>query len=581
LATAGTEAKRQHLRSLGVEHVFDSRSVAFADEIRACTNGRGVDVVLNSLAGPAIVAGLSVLAPRGRFVEIGKRDVYANARLGLELFKNNIAYLFVDIAALTKDDPVYVAGLFRRVIDLVVEGIVDPLPITTLPVGDAPEAFRSMAQAEHVGKLVLAGPAGSVDVGGPYVRPDSTYVITGGLGGLGLAVGRRFVERGARHLVLLGRAGPSPDALIAIESLREMGATVRVVAADVSDADQLGAALRDVREAMPPLRGIVHAAGSLADATIREMDPARLRAALAPKLAGGWNLHRATLEDPLDFFVLFSSVAAILGLAGQANYAAANAYLDALAAQRHALGRPALSIAWGPWTKVGLAATSSNRGSRLAARGLGGVEPDEALDALEVLLDSGVSNAAVMRLDAARWIADDPQSAALLGGLVTAEQAPVGTQRGLAERVRETPVGRRRRLMVEDAVRAELAPVLRIEEGRIDAHRSFKAMGLDSLMALEFRNRLEARTGARLSATMAWNYPNVAILAGHLAERMNVALDLADEPPVATTDSPVAATDAPGSSPAGESATQEDLEALLSAELAAVDRLLNGDGSAS
>jgi acyl transferase domain-containing protein/NADPH:quinone reductase-like Zn-dependent oxidoreductase/NAD(P)-dependent dehydrogenase (short-subunit alcohol dehydrogenase family)/acyl carrier protein len=573
LATAGTEAKRAYLRTLGVEHVFDSRTLAFADGVRACTGGRGVDVVLNSLTGPAIPAGLSTLAPRGRFIEIGKRDVYANARLGLELLKNNLAYLVVDIAALTEDDPHYVAGLFQRAMAMVATGALGPLPITSTPVGSATAAFRSMAQAAHTGKLVLMAADGPVVVDGPQVRPDSTYVITGGLGGLGLAVARRFVEQGARHLALLGRMRPSQRAQDAIDAMRELGACVRVLSTDVSDAGQLEAALHEVRVTMPVLRGIVHAAGSLADATIGEMDTARIHAALAPKLAGGWNVHRATLDDPLDFFVMFSSAAAVLGLAGQSNYAAGNAFLDALAHERRSIGKPALSIEWGPWAHVGLAAAATNRGDRLAARGLASVGSVEALDAFERLLDEGRPTAAVMRFDAARWIADDPQAASLLGDLVVAG-APslVAVRRGLVERLLETPIGGRRRSVLEDAVCAELAPVLRVEAHRVDRHRPFKAMGLDSLMALELRNRLEFQTAVHLSATLAWNYPTVAILASYLAHRMNVSLDLADE---------LVPAPASASAPVSASATQEELEALLSAELAAIDELLNAKGRSS
>jgi NADPH:quinone reductase-like Zn-dependent oxidoreductase/NADP-dependent 3-hydroxy acid dehydrogenase YdfG len=570
IATAGSEARRAQLRTMGVEHVFDSRHTTFAEEVRTRTGGRGVDVVLNSLPGDAVPAGLTSLAPRGRFVEIGKRDVYNNARLDLAPFRDNISFFVVDVARLTAQDPTYVSGLFRTVMAMVADGRLPALPATAAPITSASEVFRTMAQAGHTGKLVLTRPAGPVSADTPYVRPDATYLITGGLGALGLAVARRFARRGARHLVLLGRSAPSPAAAAAVEDLRRHEVDVRIIAADVTDATKLSSAVAMVRATMPPLRGVVHAAGTLADATIDQMDAARLRAALAPKLVGAWNLHRATLDDPLELFVLFSSAAAVLGLAGQANYAAGNAFLDALAHQRRLAGRPATSVAWGPWSDIGLA-TVANRGDRLAARGLEGLAEDEALDALEWLVAHDRAGAAVMRFDASAWLASEPSATAMVADLVTDAPEPAGGRSGWRERLLALPRGPRRRVELEDALCVELAAVLRIPADRIDRHLPLKALGLDSLMALELRNRLEAVTVLDLPATVIWNHPSVTLLAAHLAARMAIALEAGGEPV-----EPEAAAATAESGP-----TQAELEALLDEELAAVERLLDTEGRPS
>ncbi|MCU1503134.1 MAG: polyketide synthase, partial [Ilumatobacteraceae bacterium] len=524
LATAGSPEKRDYLRSLGVEHVFDSRTIAFAAEVLAATGGRGVDLVLNSLVGEAIHAGLAVLAPGGRFLELGKRDVYADARIGLESFKQNRALFVIDIAGMTAQDPDRVAAMFQDVMAVVATGELGSLPTTTVPITEAADAFRAMAQARHIGKLVLTGVDGPVNADVPTVRPDGTYLITGGLGALGLATARHLVDRGARSLALLGRTAPNDDAAIAIAGLEANGAQIVVVAADVADREQLARALQEVGRQLPPLRGVIHAAGVLADATIGQLDGARLQAALAPKVAGAWNLHTLTQHQPLDLFVMFSSVAGLLGLAGQANYAAGNAFLDALAHERRAAGLPAQSIAWGPWGEIGLAATDANRGGRLAARGLGGLVTADALAAFDALLVDGDIHAAVMPFDAARWAASDPGAQPLLGPLL--EQVETQSVRaGLRDSLLAAPEGRRRRGLLEDAVCAELAPVLRLAPERINRRRPLKAMGLDSLMALELRNRLERETNLTLSATLAFNYPTVALLAAHLAERMDVELE--------------------------------------------------------
>lgn len=577
-ATAGTPAKREHLRAAGIDHVYDSRTLDFAHEVLADTGGRGVDVVLNSLVGAAIPAGLSTLAPRGRFIEIGKRDVYADTRLGMAALKHNIAVHVLDLAGLTEDDPDDVAEVFRRVIAMVADLQLAALPVTAAPITDAADTFRLMARAAHLGKLVLTMPATvAADVG--VVRSDATYVITGGLGALGLAVAGRLADRGARQLVLVGRSAPSDAAAGTIAAMRASGVTVEVVQADVTDGAGLAAALDRVRGELPPIRGVVHAAGTLADATIGRMDAEQLHRALDPKLAGGWNLHRATLADPLDFFVGFSSVAAVLGLTGQANYAAGNAFLDALAETRRRAGLPALSIDWGPWAEVGLAAADDIRGGRLEQLGLGGLTTDEGLDALERLIDSDLTRAVTMRFDARRWDAATGSSG-LLDELVDSQ--PATTHRSsLRERMLEVPAGPRRRAALEEAIRGELAHVLRIAADRIDRNRPLEALGLDSLMALELRNRLESETEIKLSATLAFNHPTVAALAAHLADRMELPLDAelrpSDDPSDVSSDGSTDGAAVDDGDTGAEAASDADVESMLADELAEVQRLLESD----
>lgn len=568
IATAGSEAKRAHVQGLGVEHVFDSRSTGFASDVVACTGGRGVNVVLNSLTGEAIGAGLAALAPRGRFVEIGKRDIHQHAPLDLGALRRNAAFFVLDLAALTAEAPQVVGGLLREVVAAVADGRLSPLPVTATTAVDAADAFRTMARAEHVGKLVVGMPDTPIDVLAGLVRDDRTYVITGGAGALGLAAAGRLVERGARHLAILGRSAPGGAARGAVADLEARGATVRFSSVDVTDAGALRAALDAIRAEMPPIAGVLHAAGQLADATIDRMSRADLRRALDPKLQGGWNLHVATLDDPLEMFVLFSSVAGVLGLAGQANYAAGNAFLDALAHERRRAGRPATSVAWGPWAEIGLAAADARRGDRLAARGLGGLGTVEALDALEQAVLTDLTAVAVMHLDAARWIDAEPSAAVLLGEIAVPTTPDAAARASLADRVATEPPGSRRRTAMEAAVRGELAAVVRVPAALIDRAQPLEAMGVDSLMALELRNRLETESGLTLSATLAFNHPTVAALAEHLADRLGLALDATDG-------------SAPEPPPDGEATeiAADDLDTMLRDELAAVERLLGTDGA--
>ena len=573
-ATAGTAEKREYLRSLGIAHVFDSRGLEFGAEVLAATGGRGVDLVLNSLVGRAITVGLEVLSEQGRFLEIGKRDVYGDTRVGLWPFRKNLSMSVVDLARLVELDQPFVARMLREVMDLVSQRELPILPITAVALGEAVGAFRSMAGADHVGKVVLRIPAGTVEVQTGPVNAHRTYLITGGLGALGLAVAHRLVERGARNIVLLGRSGPTPHVASAIAALVVDGVRVMVVEADVSCREEVESALERVRGEMAPLGGVVHAAGVLADGTVTDLDPTRVHQVLAPKLAGGWNLHLATSDDDLDFFVLFSSVSSILGLAGQANYAAANAFLDALAQQRRQLGLRATSINWGPWGEAGLAAADDARGERLAQRGLGSLTTTEALDCFDMLLGDDDAQAIVMRFDASRWCAADPASEVLLSLLANAPTITANApQADLRKTLLSIEPGRRRRNLMEGAVCAQLGPVLRANPDDIDRQGDLKSMGLDSLMALELRNRLELETGLTLSATIAWNHPTVTRLAGYLAARMEVPLEMGQRD--ALSENVLRHPSEDLSNELAGDLSDDEVAALLRDELATIDRLLD------
>jgi NADPH:quinone reductase-like Zn-dependent oxidoreductase/acyl carrier protein len=535
LATAGTEEKRALVKSLGAAEVMDSRSLDFARETLSHTGGHGVDVVLNSLAGEAIPAGLRVLAPYGRFLEIGKRDIYRNTPVGLEPFRKNLTYAAVDLDRFIRERPEQAGALLGEVMDAVASGELQPVPHEVFPASRAAEAFRHMAQGQHTGKIVI-------DVLDPAVRVEraafdgGSYLVTGGLGALGLEVARWLAAQGAPALALLGRGEPSADAAAVVDELRRGGTRVLVARADVADAAQLGRALEAVDAELPPLAGVVHAAGILDDGILIQQDATRFGSVMAPKVAGAWNLHAATAARPLQHFVLFSSVAALLGIPGQGNYAAGNAFLDALAAQRRRLGLPGCSIAWGPWSEVGLAAARSDRGQRLALQGLESLRPADGIEALALLLEARPPQVAVMPFDAARWGESLPAAAAapLFERLRSAAGAPgqagLGRPAGIREALLAVEPGRRRRSLLESHLQDRVAQVLRLTASRIERNKPLRTLGLDSLMALELRNRLEADLGLTLPATLVWNYPSVALLAPHLATRLQIPLDGPVEP---------------------------------------------------
>ena len=504
-ATAGTEEKRDLLRSLGATGVFNSHSLSFASEILKATGGEGVDVVLNSLAGDAVERSLSILRRYGRFVEIGKRTLRQNSFIELQPFAKSLSFCAVDIASMVEDRRAEILRMLSDIVGKVETRILQPLPYTVYPASEVAQAFRFMAQGRHIGKIVLSfRDAPAVVRAGCQIVPDGTYVITGGTGALGTVAARELARLGAKHIVLLSRTG--------------------AVRADVSDYDQLARALDQIRQTCPPIRGVVHAAGVLADGVLLESTEAQFKKALDPKIRGAWNLHELTRQDPLDFFLLFSSVSALLGTAGQANYAAGNAFLDALAEYRAAAGLPATSISWGPWSDIGLAAASANRGERLGAQGLGSLSPGTGAAILRRVLESPETRVIAMDFDAGWWARAWPGDP-LVAGLSSREPAAAAPEtpakdEDVTAHLQALPAGRARTAFLENQVREQIGRVLRLAPERVPVDQPLKTLGVDSLMALELRNRLERLFKLRLPASLAWNYPTVNQLVPHLASKL-------------------------------------------------------------
>jgi NADPH:quinone reductase-like Zn-dependent oxidoreductase/acyl carrier protein len=547
IATAGNDEKRAYLRELGVEHVLDSRSTSFAESVQAITRGRGVDIVLNSLAGDALMAGMSVLAPGGRFVEIGKRDIYENSQMGMELFKNNRSFFAVDLASGLEQNRPFFLQMLREIMVQVNAGELKPLPSKTFSAANAADAFRHMAHGQNIGKVLVRFAGETIPVATSAVenliRTDKTYWVTGGSGALGLLTAQWLARKGARSLVLSGRSGPSAEVQLAIEELEAAGVSVRAEIADVSNLEEVKRIVKTIQQGTTPLGGIFHAAGVLADGALSELDDERFLQALNPKVTGAWNLHIATRDLPLDVFVLFSSVSSLLGIPGQGNYAAGNAFLDALARYRRSQGLCATSIAWGPWAKVGLAAARSERGRRLGRQGLKSIPPQHGIAALEMMIGQNVPCVAVMSFDWRRWCDAHP-----FGG--TSFFSELGEALPLEPKAKtfkqlllEKEPGLLRREAMEAHLCEEIASVLQSIPARIVRNKPLKSMGFDSLLTLELRNRLERSLGIKFSPTLFWNYPTVTLLAPCLTEKMGIDLDEpvttspeADEPSVELDD---------------------------------------------
>ena len=527
-ATAGNDEKRALVRGMGAVQVMDSRSLDFADEVMKFTGGRGVDAVLNSLAGEAIPKSLSVLAPYGRFLEIGKRDIYQNSRIGLRPFSRNISFFAIDLSRLLRDRPEFIAGALAGLMLQFEARELAPLPLRIYPAAQAADAFREMAQGKHIGKIVFSLADTSVPVHrqpgtGIRFREDATYLVTGGVRGFGLAIAEWMIANGARNLALIGASKASADA--AREKFSDAvaaGAKIITAAVDVSDNKAIGAFLEKIGASMPPLGGVIHAAMKMDDGVLRQLTPARLRTVLGPKAGGAWNLHLLTRALPLDFFVMISSVSSLVGNPGQGNYAAANAFLDALAHQRRALGLPALAVNWGHLGGTGYAARHSNVSEHLERHGVAPVALEDALAMLGELMQSDAAQAAAMRIDWERWTAAKPRikKSPRYSGVISLETPgahPAQKGAGVADAILKA-AGDERRQLLEMFIRETAARVLGTSPANLDPARPLNELGLDSLMGIELVNRIEEGLGLPFPTEKIVGGPSIVTLARLLGE---------------------------------------------------------------
>jgi acyl transferase domain-containing protein/NADPH:quinone reductase-like Zn-dependent oxidoreductase/acyl carrier protein len=522
-ATAGTDAKRRYLHDLGIAHVFDSRSTTFADQIRELTGGEGVDVVLNSLTGAAQRVGLDLLRVGGRFVELGKKDIYADARIGLFPFRRNISLHSVDLGVLPYE---HLGDILREVHELLASGALTPTPQTTHPLSEASTAFRTLASGRHIGKLVLAVPqdgAGEAvvrpdDV--PVIRADGAYVVTGGLGGLGLILARWFAREGAGRVILNGRSVPSTEAQTTIDELRAAGADIEVVRGDIAADGTADELVRAATATGLPLRGVIHAAAVVDDAAITTVDDALVERVWAPKVRGALRLHEACANSELDWWFGFSSASALVGFAGQACYASANALLDGLTVWRRGQGLPALSVNWGAWADHG-------RGTMFAERGNAMIDPDEGVRACDSLLRYDRARAGYLAILDKGWqamfaekIRTSPFFAAIPADRGADLGGDVAGHAVLTELRTVEPAARQR--FLEKHLTAHAAEILRVNTSALDPDRSLSDHGLDSLMALELSTRINREFDIRVTPRQMRQDSSPSALASQLVNQLNL-----------------------------------------------------------
>ncbi|MEM1168616.1 MAG: type I polyketide synthase [Cyanobacteria bacterium P01_H01_bin.35] len=491
-ATA-SPGKWDFLKSLGIKNIMNSRTLEFAEQIMEMTGGKGVDVVLNSLNGDFIDKSMEVLATNGRFVEIGKIGIWDEEQVKQK--RPDIKYFPFDLGDVAKAQPSLIPQLSDRLGQEWEKGNLHSLPHKVFESTEIREAFRYMQQAKHIGKVVVSMPEQN---GQLSIQSNATYLITGGLGALGLEIAQWMVEEGAPYLVLTSRRAPSETVQEKIKQLEDTGAVIKVALGDISTEKDVANIFKEISESLPPLKGIIHAAGVLEDGLLESLTWQQFTKVMAPKVTGTWHLHLLTKHLPLDFFVCFSSIASLLGNPGQGNYAAANSFMDTLAHYRRSLGLPGLSINWGPWGKVGMAANLNGNGqNRLEAIGLRAIEPEHGMQALGELLLGKSSQVGVFPLNWPNYTKQLPNgfNKSFLENFtssVGAIREQVATVKGesFLEKIKSTSVEEQNQLLLS-FLENKIAHLLGIKDGQIDNEKPLTMMGLDSLMAVELRNLIQ------------------------------------------------------------------------------------------
>jgi acyl transferase domain-containing protein/acyl carrier protein len=534
IASAGSAAKRSLLTVLGVKHVIDSRRADFAEAVMELTDGKGVDVVLNALAAEAIPMGLSCLAQFGRFIEIGKRDIYQNSRIPLWPLRKNASFHVVAMDAIFSGDEKRTRQILGTIAELVEQKELQPLPFRSFPACRIDSAFRLMAQGKHTGKVIVSFPEPFVARRGEplvptfEVKPDGAYLITGAFGGFGKVMAEWLSDCGAKHLVLTSRSGAStPAATAFVTKLRARGVDVQVFKADAGSAEDVKRVLAGISAAGHPLKGVFHLAMVIDDAPMAALTRDRMIKVIAPKAHGAWLLHEGTLGMDLDCFVMFSSLASVFGNSAQANYAAANAFLDALAHHRQAIGLPALAINWGALGGEGYVARNERVAEYLALHGTTPLSPGEVVVLVESFLNAGATQALAMRVDWSKWRQSyrGGQESPLLERIYAAGvDAPEssGTKSDWRLKI-ESAAPADRTEVIGQAVRDVVGSVLRVKPEGLRFDQPLTDLGLDSLMAVEIENSIESSIGVALPPASLMKARTIGQIASLIAEHMGAS----------------------------------------------------------
>ncbi len=506
-ATAGSEKKRSFLKQLGVKHIMDSRNTDFENYIKKFTNERGVDIILNSLTGKALSGSFNCIAENGYFLEMGKAEIWSPEKIK-ELNKE-FNYLPFDLAEVAQQEPAFIHNMFTELNTEFEAEALAYLPYQSFEIENSREAFRFMSQAKHIGKVIITQKNNDRKING-----DSTYIITGGLGGVGLVTTEYLIERGAKHIVLLGRKHPSAEQNMQLDKWRKASINVQTFSVDICDKEGLKKSLDEIQSVMPAVKGIFHAAGVLDDGILEHMDESRFIKVLKPKVQGTWNLHELTENYNLDYFLTYSSIASCMGSPAQGNYASANAFLDALVSFRKFNGMACTTINWGPWSEVGMAHANSDL-KKYEQIGLSAIAPAKGKEILDFALKTEQEQIIAVDIN---W--DKYKKILPLG-----QQWIVPANSNLAKAAKDqertydiipklnSAGNEEKKKLILSFLQSESARILGYDEShKIDTEIPFNELGFDSLSAVELKNVLSKAFDIKLQPTVVFQYPTIIAL---------------------------------------------------------------------
>lgn len=526
-ATAGTDEKRAFVKAMGANYVFDSRSLAFADKIMDITEGKGIDVVLNSLYGEAVWRSLAILKPFGRFLELGKRDFYANNKLGLRPFRNNISYFGIDADQLMIEKPKLAAKLFKEMMELFNSNIFRPLPFRTFPVNKIEYAFRYMQQSRQIGKVIVSmeslessiETSHDFEISGKLELDNlATYLVTGGTSGFGLEAAKWLISRGAKNLLLISRSGiKDADSAQIIKDMQEQGNNIYIHNLDISDYSQLESFFKYANDNYPTIKGIIHAAAVINDAFIRDTSIELFNKVFKPKAYGAKNLHDLTKSIALDLFVVFSSMTTYIGNPGQANYVAANSYLEGLIHYRRKNGLNGTYVAFGAIDDAGfLTRNQAVKDSLMSKLGSDAIPATRALHEMEKIILQDIAGAAVVNLDwnnLKKYLptakSQKYEQQLIKASKLGTDHIDIDIKKMIMEMPREEAID-----IIGKLLALEIGKILHMAPEKVDTNKPIFELGMDSLMGVELAMSVEQH--------FAFKLPLMALAEGATINKLTV-----------------------------------------------------------
>jgi len=530
--TAASQEEREFLNSLGIAHVLDNHTLDFSEKIREITNGNGIDVVMNSTSGETFYQTLSLLAPFGRFLELGKNNIEDNRLLPMQIFQKNITFIPVDIQRLLLMDnrKKIVRHLLQDISQYFEKGIFHSIPNKLFPAGEAVDAFLLSTQKQHTGQVVLDFLDQNINVEVKkenVVKKSGTYLITGGTKGFGLEIAQWLSKEGASHIILISRSGvKTKETETAIQRMTQRGTVVSAYALDISIEKEVKKLMDEVLPTMPPLIGIFHLAMVLDDAFLTDVTREQLANVMKPKIGGALNLHKYTNHLPLEFFISMSSISSLIGNPGQASYIAANAFLDAFAHFRSAMGLAATTVNLGVLGETGVVSRNRQVESILKNAGLKAFSTEDALTALKIIMEQKPIQIGLFDIDWKSWSKVAPKSAASsrFRKLTKIDDTNITTlekKKKLIKTLSDLTLKEKQK-NVEQSLAQELAKILGLLPEKIDRSRGINLLGIDSIMAVEFVRAIYNCTEVEISPVEILGGPSISQLAVSLLKKIDL-----------------------------------------------------------